>query len=135
MRPFTDKQVALVSTFADQAVIAIENARLFQELQARVEELRALGEVSQAVGSSLDLGRVLNAVAGHAVQLSAADAGGIFEIDPRAPGLRAGHGARPQRRVPRRPPRHAHRPPGRHHRAGGGERAAHQIADVEAASG
>ena len=82
VRPFTDKQVALVSTFADQAVIAIENARLFQELQARVEELRALGEVSQAVGSSLDLGRVLNAVAGHAVQLSAADAGGIFEIDP-----------------------------------------------------
>ena len=82
VRPFTDKQVALVSTFADQAVIAIENTRLFQELQARVEELRALGEVSQAVGSSLDLGRVLDAVAGHAVKLSAADAGGIFEIDP-----------------------------------------------------
>jgi signal transduction histidine kinase len=79
---FTDQQVALLKTFADQAVIAVENTRLFQELQARVEELRALGEVSQAVSSSLDLGRVLDAVAGHAVQLSGADAGGIFEIDP-----------------------------------------------------
>jgi signal transduction histidine kinase len=79
---FTDQQVALLQTFADQAVIAVENTRLFQELQARVEELRALGEVSQAVSSSLDLGRVLDAVAGHAVQLSGADAGGIFEIDP-----------------------------------------------------
>ena len=82
VRPFTDKQIALVGTFADQAVIAIENVRLFQELQARVEELRTLGEVSQAVGSSLNLQRVLEAVAGHAVTLSGADAGGIFELVP-----------------------------------------------------
>ncbi len=82
VRPFTDKQIALVGTFADQAVIAIENVRLFQELQARVEELRTLGEVSQAVGSSLNLQRVLEAVAGHAVTLSGADAGGIFELLP-----------------------------------------------------
>ena len=82
VRPFSDKQIALVGTFADQAVIAIENVRLFQELQARVEELRTLGEVSQAVGSSLNLQRVLEAVAGHAVTLSGADAGGIFELHP-----------------------------------------------------
>src|SRR6266702_3193430 len=66
-KPFTDKQVALLETFADQAVIAIENARLFDEVQARtqelarsVEELRALGEVTQAVNSTLDLETVLS---------------------------------------------------------------------------
>jgi GAF domain len=61
-RPFTDKQIELLTTFADQAVIAIENVRLFGEVQARtreltqsVEELRALGDVTQAVSSTLDL--------------------------------------------------------------------------------
>ena len=77
VRPFSDKQVALVKTFADQAVIAIENVRLFQEIQERtrelqlsLEEVRALSEVSRAVSSSLDLRQVLDAVAGYAVNLS-----------------------------------------------------------------
>jgi GAF domain-containing protein len=86
--PFADKQVALLKTFADQAVIAIENARLFNEVQARtrelsqsVEELRALGEVSQAVNSTLDLETVLTTIVAKAVQLSATDGGAIYVFD------------------------------------------------------
>ena len=66
VRPFTPAQIKLLETFADQAVIAIENVRLFQELEARtrelarsVGELKALGEVGQAVSSTLDLQTVL----------------------------------------------------------------------------
>ena len=88
VRPFTPAQIKLLETFADQAVIAIENVRLFQELQARtselarsVGELRALGEVGQAVSSTLDLETVLTRIASHAVQLSGADGGAIYEYD------------------------------------------------------
>jgi signal transduction histidine kinase/DNA-binding response OmpR family regulator len=79
---FSDHQVELLKTFAGQAVIAIENVRLFQELKRSIEEMRALGEVGQAVSSTLDLGTVLAAIIAHAVQLSNADAGGtIYEFD------------------------------------------------------
>jgi len=87
-RPFTAKQIELVTTFADQAVIAIENVRLFNEVQARtrelassVEELRALGEVSQAVNSTLDLETVLATIVAKAVQLSTTEAGVIYVFD------------------------------------------------------
>jgi GAF domain-containing protein/DNA-binding response OmpR family regulator len=86
--PFSDAKLTLLKTFADQAVIAIENVRLFQELQARtrelmqsVEELQALGEVGQAVNSSLDLHTVLSRIVAHAVQLSGTDGGTIYEYD------------------------------------------------------
>ena len=89
VRPFTDKQIALLETFADQAVIAIENVRLFQELQSRtqdlsqsLEETGALSEVIRAVSSSLDLSEVLDTVARQAVTLSGADGCGIFQISP-----------------------------------------------------
>ncbi len=88
VRPFTDKQIALLKTFADQAVIAIENVRLFQELQERtrelvrsVGELKALGEVGQAVSSTLDLETVLTRIVSHAVQLSGTAGGSIYEYD------------------------------------------------------
>jgi signal transduction histidine kinase len=88
VRPFSEKQIALLKTFADQAVIAIENVRLFQELDARtrelarsVGELKALGEVGQAVSSTLDLPTVLNTIVGHAVQLSGTNGGVIYEYD------------------------------------------------------
>ena len=88
VNPFTEKQIELATTFADQAVIAIENVRLFDEVQARtrelahsVEELQALGEVSQAVNSTLDLETVLTTIVGRAVQLSRTDAGAIYVFD------------------------------------------------------
>jgi GAF domain-containing protein len=101
VRPFTDRQIELVATFADQAVIAIENARLFNEVRARtealaqsVEELRALGEVSQAVNSTLDVETVLTTIVAKAVQLSTTDGGAIyvFNEERREFQLRATHG-------------------------------------------
>ncbi len=86
--PFTDAEVALLGTFSDQAVIAIDNVRLFQELRARteelarsVEELRALGEVGRAVSSTLDLDAVLETIVARADELSGTDGGAIYEYD------------------------------------------------------
>jgi signal transduction histidine kinase/putative methionine-R-sulfoxide reductase with GAF domain len=76
--PFTDKQIELVTTFADQAVIAIENARLFEEVQARNRDLTALGQVGRAVSSTLDLNLVLKIIVDRAVELSETDGGSIF---------------------------------------------------------
>ena len=86
--PFTEKQIELLTNFAAQAVIAIENARLLGELRQRTDELgrsvgelRALGEVSQAVNSTLDLETVLSTIVAKAVQLSNTDAGAIYVFD------------------------------------------------------
>jgi signal transduction histidine kinase len=88
VRPFTQKQIDLVATFADQAVIAIENVRLFKELEARtaalaksVNQLTALGEVGQAISSTLELETVLQTIVSRAVQLSGLDGGSIYEYD------------------------------------------------------
>jgi signal transduction histidine kinase len=101
VKPFSEKQIELVQTFADQAVIAIENVRLFDEVQARtgelsqsVQELRALSEVSQAINSTLDVEAVLTTIVAKAVQLSGTDAGTIYTFDESQQEfrLRATHG-------------------------------------------
>jgi len=86
--PFSDDQIALLKTFADQAVIAIENVRLFKELEARtqaltrsVDELTALGEVSRALSSTLDVNVVLDTIVARANRLIGADGCTIFEYD------------------------------------------------------
>jgi signal transduction histidine kinase/CheY-like chemotaxis protein len=88
VRPFSDKQIELITTFSDQAVIAIENVRLLDELRQRTDqlgrsvgELRALGEVSQAVNSTLDLETVLTTIVAKATQLSGTEAGAIYVLD------------------------------------------------------
>ena len=85
---FKDDQISLLKTFADQAVIAIENVSLFKILEARTEsltrsvgQLTALGEVGQAISSTLDLQTVLKTIVARAVQISGQDAGVIYEYD------------------------------------------------------
>jgi GAF domain-containing protein/anti-sigma regulatory factor (Ser/Thr protein kinase) len=88
VEPYSTREIQLVTTFADQAVIAIENARLFGALRERtedlarsVEELKALGVVTQAVNSTLDLQNVLTTIVAKAVEISATDAGAIYVFD------------------------------------------------------
>src|SRR5262249_22308970 len=97
---FSPDHIRPLASFSAQAVIAIENARLFGELQQRtteltrsVERLSALFEVGQAVGGTLDLQRVLDTVVARASDLAGADGGAIYEYDPAAGvfGLRAAY--------------------------------------------
>jgi GAF domain-containing protein len=99
-RPYTEKEIALLRTFADQAVIAVENVRLFRELEARtrelarsVEELQALSDVGRAVSSTLDLPTVLSTIVARAVQLSGTSGGVVYEYDEASQAfqLRASH--------------------------------------------
>ncbi len=82
---FSQREIALVTTFADQAVIAIENARLIEELRDRtadlgrsVEELKMLGKVGQAVSSTLDLKAVLSTILTASLGVTMANAGAVF---------------------------------------------------------
>ena len=82
MQPFTEKQIELVTTFADQAVIAIENVRLFNEIKEALEQQTATSEILGVIASSpTDIQPVLDVVAKNAARLCNASDAIIARID------------------------------------------------------
>ena len=120
VQPFTERQIELIRTFADQAVIAIENARLIKELQQRTAELAArnseFGERIEHQSATIDVLKAMSASPGdpqpvfdliirRARDLCNAEGGGLFEFDGELVHLRSRAGgtaatARPRHRKP-----------------------------------
>jgi PAS domain S-box-containing protein len=91
---YTERDLELLDPVAQQLALAIQNTRLLKELQERsselarsVEEMKVLREIGQAVNSTLDLQTVLTTIIAHAVQLSGAAGGAIYEYDEGSQGF------------------------------------------------
>src|SRR5262245_24742429 len=105
VRPFTDAEIALLQTFADQAVIAIENVRLFKELEARnrdlgeaLEQQTATAEILRVIGTSpTDAQPVFEGIARNAVRVCGALGCAVFVVDGGMVNVAATHGLRPER--------------------------------------
>jgi GAF domain-containing protein len=115
VRPFTDKQIELVTNFAAQAVIAIENTRLLSELRESLERQTATADVLKVISSSPgDLNPVFQTILQNAMRICGAQFGGIFAVKDSGPKLLSGFGLPQefltflQRDKPRASPLHPH---------------------------
>ena len=104
--PFDDRAAALLTAFAAAAAIAVRNLDLVRALESRraelarkVEQLEALGQVGEAVSSSLDLDMVLSTIVMQAVQLSGTDGGSLMEFDDEGAAVHRAHRVRHHRRA------------------------------------
>jgi GAF domain-containing protein/HAMP domain-containing protein/anti-sigma regulatory factor (Ser/Thr protein kinase) len=94
--PFSDKEIALLRTFSDQAVIAIRNVRLFNETKEALERQTAISDILRVISASpTDMAPVLNAVAGHAARLCESPDARIFFAEGEFLRLVAGAGSTP----------------------------------------
>jgi GAF domain-containing protein len=113
VRPFTDKQIELVQNFAAQAVIAIENTRLLNELRESLQQQTATADVLKIISrSAFDLGPVFETLVENAVRLCEANRGFLFRFDGEFLRMAACYNAGPEltefvRRNPIAPGRHS----------------------------
>ena len=111
MHPFCDRQIKVLETFADQAVIAIENARLFKELENRnrdlteaLEQQTATSEILRVIASSpTDIKPVLDAIAQNAARVCGSDDATIRLLEGDETILAAHYGTIPPNHPDRRP--------------------------------